>query len=220
MHIICLIFVLDKSQPSALRGEIFDQHSWGWDERAIPVILEALQEDNNEIQFWTAFALVTLRWYWHQSDLEQIISALDSLVQNENIAPGMWHVGREAIYPLERAYYRQINDEQTDSISFKLISPRLEYWDFKMAQGKNEEILETGTPTRPGLATKANSIALPECKIQRASPENRSLFIGLENRLREVSIIRSLASRWIWYCVNGQGSQYQAICRLVSKYCF
>ncbi len=137
-----LDFVLDKSQPSALRGEIFDQHSWGWDERAIPVILEALQEDNKEIQFWAAFALVTLRWYWQQSDLEQIISALDSLVQNENIAPGMWHVGREALYPLERAYYRQINDAQTDSISFKLISPRLEYWDFKMAQGKNEAILE------------------------------------------------------------------------------
>lgn len=135
-----LDFVLEKSQPSAIRGEVFDKQSW--DERSIPVILQAFQEENDEIRFWATYALADKHYQWKRSQLDKIIFILDRLAQNEYIAPNMWHVGREALYPLERAYYRKIISDKFDPISFRLISLRLEYWDFMQARKKGNLIVE------------------------------------------------------------------------------
>lgn len=170
-----LDFAADPAQPSSIRSIIFDQQNW--DERSIPIILGALQEDNDEIQFWASFALISLRWYWQKSDFDRIIFALDNVIQNDNVAPSMWHVGREAFYPLELANYSKITAEKLDFIRLHIISPRLEYFDFEIAQQKTQTIDEPTLKIEPQWLQEKISRRFKSAKFNIRRPEVHSYLL-------------------------------------------
>lgn len=137
----------DQSDDPTVRAEAAEQVSYmdGTDS-TLGIYIQTLQEENEEIRFWSAFGITTLNSGWWGMDIAKALPVLDELIANDKrILPRWWHIGREPIYAFERQWYRQfvncIEDEDTlCPIITRLISPAWEYQDFKQRTTNAEGI--------------------------------------------------------------------------------
>lgn len=100
----------DPDENPRIRGHIADQFSHHWDDRAIQPLFDGLRDQAVEVRFWSAFGLVMLRQHI-LVDLTPIRTDLDALVAAEDVLPGLWSAGREALPLLEALDFEPLRRE-------------------------------------------------------------------------------------------------------------
>lgn len=119
----------DPNENPRVRGHIADQFSHHWDRRAVQPLFDGLRDQTVEVRFWSAFGLITLRQQI-LIDLAPIRADLDALVAAEDVLPGLWSVGREALPLLEALDFdalRQANNNLPAQYETALLSTLPEY---------------------------------------------------------------------------------------------
>jgi len=81
----------DRNRPSPVREEAAESLGVIGDKRAIPVLLQGLQDESAEVRFWAIFAL----GQWVKSH-KRVRLAIEALVGDEALVREWWRVGQEA----------------------------------------------------------------------------------------------------------------------------
>lgn len=127
-----LLLFNDKTEDPSLRGHVADQFSHHWDERAVQSLFEGLQDEAVEVRFWSAFGTYIL-YQRVPIDLAPMRQVLDQLVAADDVLPGMWSAGREALPLLEAIDFevmRAANNNLPKDYETALLSPLPEYHRF------------------------------------------------------------------------------------------
>lgn len=122
---IFLPILADKSESPAVRGEVADQFSFGWSGKALPTVLDALQDESVEVRFWAAFAMVNLQH--RRLDLTSALDVIESVALSQYAMQGReswWSPAREILPALENYFVRQFYPK---GLPFWLLSPMPEY---------------------------------------------------------------------------------------------
>lgn len=178
-----LDFVADKNQADQLRGEMLDQFGFQWDERILPILLDAFQESSIEIRFWAAYGIEAAHRHWHHTDIDCLIALLDQVAASKEVLSGWWHVGREALLPLETAYRRKLmgsdnREPETEVVRFHLISPMPEYWTYSM-RIRQGELLPSESPLQidPVWLQEQIKQRWPQAKVNTRQPRPRASLL-------------------------------------------
>jgi hypothetical protein len=179
----------DQSDVATIRGEAAERLASFYAPESIPVYIAALQDQSPDVRFWAAFGLYSITY---SLDISTALPLLDHIVAFDDAVPQRWwHVGREALAPLGRLWYRMrdnsIGDEDHWSIA-SLISPLLEYYDFQRAswQREGEEYhwhpLEQSTTLRLDPAWLSNQLKQQwqDVRFNVIEPQPESLLLNWE----------------------------------------
>jgi hypothetical protein len=120
--------MFDQSDNLRVRAEAVEWTSHFADASSLPDYIALLSDSAADIRFWASFGLTQFF-----TDISQALSELDRLVAFDHILPKHWgwHVDREAINPLEKAYIQVWKGYSDDAKYYTwLISPVPEYGTF------------------------------------------------------------------------------------------
>lgn len=139
------LILQNKNEPVPVRADAAEQLaiiSVHTDHpKLMPLYLEALQENDAEMRFWAAYGIVIMTEW---KDLAYDFHVLDQVVAYDDAAPPhWWQVGRELAPTFEMLWHRQLNhypieDGDSFNVYCYLISPALEYGDYRQAASSVE----------------------------------------------------------------------------------
>ena len=141
----------DETEPNTeLRGDVIEQLGQiTRDEADINRFVTLLNHNSDTIRFWTAYGLVFLTEYCNLSKYLTIIDkvvAYDSVIHQTAPYGFWWHINRELAPALEHIYAQKLLPKSYGEFSrpyTMLISPQLEYWDFRQAKQAGKPISRT-----------------------------------------------------------------------------
>jgi len=130
----------DPSQPQPVREEAAESLAYLNYAPAIPVLISVLDEPDVRMRFWAVFALggigqsqtCTSRvWRERLSADAQVVEALEKMLSDNEVVPGWWSVGREALAMLghlDPEYRAQLDSETRRLLDDSNASPEDRRW--------------------------------------------------------------------------------------------
>jgi|HubBroStandDraft_6_1064221.scaffolds.fasta_scaffold336824_2 HEAT repeat protein len=90
--------LLDKSQPQPVREEAAESLAYSHYSPAIQPLASVLEEHDVRMRFWAVFALGGIgEWRVHGDADAGVVEALERMIPDNEVAPGWWSVGQEAL---------------------------------------------------------------------------------------------------------------------------